>query len=108
MTEENSVSSLCDRALAAAREERWDDACELLDRILDADSEHLRALDLYGFVCFFQGRHERGEQLCRRVLDIEPGRAYAMKGLGLHLARQGKLDEGRAYLEKAIAKSFSS
>ncbi|HEY5960468.1 MAG TPA: tetratricopeptide repeat protein, partial [Polyangiaceae bacterium] len=43
------------------------------------------------------------EQACRRALAIEPHRAYSNKGLGLCLAKQGKLDEGLPYLHHAIA-----
>jgi tetratricopeptide (TPR) repeat protein len=63
----------------------------------------LLALDLLGFVLFFQGRPEEAEQACRRAIAVAPDRAYSNKGLGLCLAKQGKVDEGLPYLRRAIA-----
>jgi tetratricopeptide (TPR) repeat protein len=60
------------------------------------------ALDLLGFVLFFQGRYVDAERACRRVLDLDARHAYAHKGLGLCLARQGRIEEGVTCLLEAI------
>ena len=60
-------------------------------------------LDLAGFVCFFLGDYLATETYCRRALAVKPDHAYACKGLGLALARQGRVDEGVQSLERAIA-----
>lgn len=87
----------------AAEERRWDDAVGLLEAALAHEPEHVRALDLLGYVRFCQGRYADAERACRRALALRPDHAYAHKGLGLCLARQGQLDDGVASLEQAIA-----
>jgi tetratricopeptide (TPR) repeat protein len=74
---------------------------DLAKRILDHYSEDIPTLDLLGFIKFFQGDYATGEALCRRVLDISPDHAYAHKGLGLHLARLERVEEGIANLKRA-------
>ncbi|MBN2362314.1 MAG: tetratricopeptide repeat protein [Deltaproteobacteria bacterium] len=96
------IEKLVERATELAQQRCLDDAAALLDEVLTAHPEHLRALDVLGFVRFFQQRYAEGEALCRRALVIKPDHAYAHKGLGLHLAKQGKLDDGVAMLERAI------
>lgn len=73
----------------------------LLQEVLDEDDACLLALDLLGFVQYFLGRPADAEQACRRALAIDANRAYSNKGLGLCLARLGKLDEGLVYLHRA-------
>jgi tetratricopeptide (TPR) repeat protein len=74
----------------------------LLNEVLADDASSLMALDLLGFVLYFLGRPAEAEQACRRSLAINPERAYPNKGLGLCLAKQGKLDQGLPYLGRAI------
>lgn len=74
----------------------------LLHEVLADDASSLLALDLLGFVLFFQGCPEKAEQACRRAIAIDPTRAYSNKGLGLCLAKQGRLDAGLEYLREAI------
>lgn len=96
------LEALAKRASEAARARRLDEAATLLEQILEADPEHLNALDLFGFVRFFQGRYAEAESYCRRALARSPDHAYAHKGLGLCVAKQGRVEEGIASLERAI------
>ncbi len=91
-------------AQTAATERRLDDADLLLEELLAEAPDSLPALDLLGFVRFFQGRYAEAEAACRRCLELDPGRPYALKGLGLCLARQGQLAAGRAALEEAMVR----
>lgn len=75
---------------------------QLLCLVLSDDAGCLQALDLMGFVQYFQGRPADAESSCRRALAIDPARAYSNKGLGLCLAKQGRLDDGLPYLLEAI------
>jgi Flp pilus assembly protein TadD len=43
------------------------------------------------------------EKYCRRALELKPDHAYACKGLGLALARQGQVDAGVASLECSVS-----
>ena len=103
MSDAEALSELVKQATKAAQERRLDEAAELIESILEQDPDHLRALDLFGFVRFFQGRFAEAETYCHRALELEPDHAYAHKGLGLCLAKQGRLEEGKASLEQAIA-----
>ncbi len=96
------LPELLRQATVAAQSRRLDAACELLEQVLAQDPANLRALDLFGFVRFFQGRFTEAEQYCRRALELAPDHAYAHKGLGLCLARQGRVDEGEQELQRAI------
>lgn len=105
MTDPSPLGDLVKRASKAAQEKNLDEAASLLDQVLAEDPDHLHALDLFGFVRYFQGRYAEAEQYCRRALAIDANHAYAHKGLGLCIAKQGKVDEGIASLERAIVLS---
>jgi tetratricopeptide (TPR) repeat protein len=99
------VQRILERATAAAQGRRLDEASALLEQVLADDDVNLRALDLLGFVRYFQGRPAEAESCCRRALAVDPDHAYAHKGLGLCLAKQGRVDEGVASLERAMSLS---
>jgi tetratricopeptide (TPR) repeat protein len=95
-------SSLRNQARNAAIEHDFARAEQLLTIILQDTPNDLDALDLLGFTLFFQNRPTEAEATCRKALEIEPHRAYSTKGLGLCVARQGRVDEGIAFLREAI------
>ncbi|MBM4319213.1 MAG: tetratricopeptide repeat protein [Deltaproteobacteria bacterium] len=101
--EQPGLAQRLEQATRAAQARRLVEADTLLGEILAEQPDQLRALDLLGFVRFFQQRYAEAEQACRRALVLKPDHAYARKGLGLCLARQGRLDEGIAELQRAIA-----
>lgn len=76
---------------------------EALRLALAAKPDDVAALDLLGFVLYFQDRPKEAEVACRRALELRPNHAYALKGLGLCLAKQGAVDEGVGFLDGAIA-----
>jgi len=103
MTETRAPDPRLDEAHRAATNGEFATAEQSLHAVLADDARCVLALDLLGFVQFFLGRPADAELACRRALAIKPERAYSNKGLGLCLAKQGKLDEGLPYLRKAIA-----
>jgi GTP-binding protein len=90
------------RARDAAQKGRHDEAITLCLAILELDPKHRGALDLLGFAHFFKKEYATAEQWCRKTLEHHPDHAYGRKGLGLCLARQGKLDEGLVELHEAM------
>jgi len=100
--EPTDASSLLACAREAAHAHRFDEARRLLERALAIEPELLPALDLLGFVCFSLRDYQACEQHNRRALARDPDRPFALNGLGLSLARQGKLEEGRTAIERAI------
>ena len=90
MADSPKLKELLDRASQAARDKNLDRAIALLDQALEIDPNHVRALDLLGFVRYFEGRYEESEACCRRALELLPDHPYALNGLGNSLARQGR------------------
>jgi radical SAM protein with 4Fe4S-binding SPASM domain len=95
--------------LAKAREasdaRRFEEAHRLLLLARAQAPDDLAILDLLGFVCFSLHDYEAAENYNRCALTLKPDHAFAYNGLGLSLARQGKLAEGSAAIEHAIALS---
>jgi radical SAM protein with 4Fe4S-binding SPASM domain len=82
---------------------RFEEAHRLLTKALQLAPDELAILDLAGFVCFSLRDFVAAEQHNRVALAKQPDHAFAHNGLGLSLAKQGRLDEGRAAIERAIA-----
>lgn len=96
------LDAIIEQARAAINAHALGDARERIIAGLALAPENLTLLDLGGFVCFFLGDYLATEGYCRRALAVKPDHAYAHKGLGLALARQGRVDEGVQSLERAI------
>jgi tetratricopeptide (TPR) repeat protein len=100
-----SVDDIIKRVRVALDEHDLGEARAQIRQGLALEPENLNLLDLGGFVAFFLGDYLATEDFCRKALAVKPDHAYACKGLGLGLARQGKVDEGVASLERSIALS---
>ncbi len=95
--------ALLDEAKIAAQRREFGRAESLVREVLAARPDHVPALDLLGFVLYFQGRPAEAEAVCRRTLELKPDHPYALKGLGLCLAKEGDLAGAIASIERAIA-----
>ena len=98
-----AVDAIIEQTRAAINEHGLGEARERIKEGLALAPDNLTLLDLGGFVCFFLGDYVATESYCRRALAIKSDHAYACKGLGLALARQGRVEEGVQSLERAIA-----
>ena len=103
-----TVNESLQEKLAIAREAaikgNYAQSEHLLRQVLDANPSELEALDLMGFVLFFQGESGEAAEMCLSALRLDPEHAYAMKGLGLCLSRLGEVDNGIAWIARAISK----
>jgi tetratricopeptide (TPR) repeat protein len=97
------IATIIEQVRAAITEHSLGDARDKINQGLALVPDDLTLLDLGGFVCFFLGDYLATETYCRRALALKPDHAYACKGLGLALARQGRVDEGVQSLERSIA-----
>jgi tetratricopeptide (TPR) repeat protein len=97
------IATIIEQVRAAITEHSLGDARDKINQGLALVPDDLTLLDLGGFVCFFLGDYLATESYCRRALALQPDHAYACKGLGLALARQGRVDEGVQSLERSIA-----
>ena len=93
------------QAHEAANSRDFARAESLLKDLLSNNPDHLGALDLLGYVLFFQDRPVEAEAVCRRTLELEPEHPYALKGLGLCVAKLGDLDQAVRHLEHAIQRA---
>jgi Flp pilus assembly protein TadD len=90
------------QAEEAARAKDFVLAESLLRNHLSGDPDHVGALDLLGYVLYFQGRAEEAEAVCRRTLELSPDHPYALKGLGLCLGKRGDIEGARHSIERAM------
>jgi tetratricopeptide (TPR) repeat protein len=100
-----SVDEILKHVRVALEEHDLGEARAKIRQGLTLAPENLDLLDLGGFVAFFLGDYLSTEDFCRKALAVKPDHAYACKGLGLSLARQGRVDDGVASLERSIALS---
>ena len=102
MRDRERVEGLLREAKKAVQAKALDQAAEHLKEALAIDPEDIPCLDLMGFVLFFQKRYKESETCCIKTLAIKPNHAYALAGLGMNQARQGRLAEGLKSLRRAI------
>ena len=95
--------ALLDEAMTLAKRRDFKRSESLLREVLDAQPDNVPALDLLGYVLYFQDRATEAETVCRQTLELKPGHAYALKGLGLCMAKRGRVDEAVETIEAAIA-----
>lgn len=95
------VGKLIKDARQAADQGSHQAAAILTERALSIEPKNKEALAINGFVEFMCGNYGRCEEVNRKVLAMEPEDAYATKGLGLALHKQGQSEQGLALLEKA-------
>lgn len=102
MDHASQVKALTDEATQAVKNNDHAAAASLLEQALQLDPDNLFALDMLGFVRFFQGQVNDALELCDRALALAPDHAYAHKGKGICLAALGQLDRGVEHLQRAI------
>ena len=100
-TESGAVASQVADAEAAIVKADWKTAETKLDAWLAAHPTDARALFDAGYVADAQNRLDDAAGLYRRATETDPRSLEAELSLGLLLARQNKIDEGRLALEAA-------
>lgn len=101
--EPEDAAALLTLARQAASACRFEEAHRLLRKALLRAPGELPVLDLLGFVCFSLDDFAAAEAHNRAALALKPDHAFAHNGLGLSLAKQGRLTEARDEIERAIA-----
>ena len=102
LEKKNAIDQLLREASRAARAKALEKAADLASKALALDENNLKALDLMGYIRFFQQQYRESESCCRRALQIAPDHAYALSGLGMSLARQERLEEGLEMMTRAM------
>ncbi len=91
-----------DRAFAAHRDGRLDDAERGYRATLDVDPVHVDALHLLGVLRHQQGQHAEAADLVRRAADLRPDDAALQLNLGNALKAMGQLDNAIERFRNAL------
>ncbi|MFC3070885.1 tetratricopeptide repeat protein [Phenylobacterium soli] len=102
MTEEPTPRELLDRAVAAHRAGRLDEAAALYRAVLTQAPEEPNALTNLGTVALQQGRLDEGVALIEASLKIRPDQSNAINNRANALMTLGRLDEALAGFTRAI------
>jgi len=95
------LEGLYAEAHQAFQEENWDLAKLKLNLLLQLRADIPEALNLLGAVCDKAGGPRDAERYFRKAVNVKPDYIEARKNLGLHLAKQGKIDDAVVELTAA-------
>lgn len=103
MAAKTRVGDAMDRAVAAFRVGRNDEAAALCHGILQEDPAHFFALHLAAVLALQSGEHERAVELATRALRVKPGHEQVLANRGAALRALGRYDEAVADYATALA-----
>jgi hypothetical protein len=90
------------RALALAREERWQDAIVAVNQALALDPDSSKGRLLLGTALWRLGKADESLRQYERAIEIDPSRAEAHYSLSLALFLQGRYQEAVPRFERAF------
>jgi tetratricopeptide (TPR) repeat protein len=94
------------RGAIAERQKKYDDAEEQFRRVLAADPHESATLNYYGYMLADRGiRLDEAVGLIQRALAEEPYNGAFLDSLGWAYFKQGKLEQARKELERAVART---
>lgn len=99
---ENDLRSILSEARSHLLSADYDMALKLYLAALSMDENNLAALNALGFILYFKKDYSKGMEYAVKAVETYPEDAYARKGLGLYLAKQGKLEEAVESMKRAI------
>jgi tetratricopeptide (TPR) repeat protein len=101
-TARGDADSLVVAALEAHRSGRFDEADALYKRALEADPDHVDALNLFGALAFEQGRVDESIRIIGRAVRLMPGHGQAWLNLAEAFETAGRAEEARDACQKAL------
>ncbi|HOV25796.1 MAG TPA: radical SAM protein [Pseudobacteroides sp.] len=104
----SDANTLLEKARKFINNKSYQLAGIVLENLIDQQNDNCEALSHYGFVSFMLGNYKDSLEANKKLLDINPSDAYALKGYGLSTARLGNIDEGISYLIKSIENADES
>jgi radical SAM protein with 4Fe4S-binding SPASM domain len=96
------VDLLTSKGRELAQNEDYQSAEIYLSRALEMKPGDTELLNLLGYAHYFLENYPECETCNRRALETDTDNAYSLKGLGLALSKQGRVDEGIKLLKKAV------
>ena len=98
----NETDKLLANAYSLALKKQFQSSEIVLSKLCLLTPDCMETKSLLGYVHFELGNYELSERFNRDVLKVDPANAYASKGLGLALCRQGQIEDGVNYMYQAI------
>ncbi|NEQ26853.1 MAG: tetratricopeptide repeat protein, partial [Microcoleus sp. SIO2G3] len=89
-------------ALEQYQAERFAEAAQTCQQILQQQSNHVGALHLIGLIAARQDRFEQAIAIYRRVIDLHPPHLEAHNNLGIALMQLGRTEEAIACYRQAL------
>jgi radical SAM protein with 4Fe4S-binding SPASM domain len=99
--QQTNAADLLKAAQQSAKDGEFQLAAQQLERVLELDAATPEAARLQGYAEFMLGNYAASETANRRAIAAAHDDAYAKKGLGVALFRQGKREEGLRLVEEA-------
>ena len=96
----NEIDSFLDAAFSAYNEGRFDEAEELVRRVLNIEPTHGDGLYLLGLLAFQSGALEPASDLLYQAVKLYPTQDNYALALASVLQKQGRLDEALSFYEK--------
>ena len=96
----NEIDSFLDAAFSAYNEGRFDEAEELVRRVLNIEPTHGDGLYLLGLLAFQSGALEPASDLLYQAVKLYPNQDNYALALASVLQKQGRLDEALSFYEK--------
>lgn len=96
----NEIDSFLDTAFSAYNEGRFDEAEELVRRVLNIEPTHGDGLYLLGLLAFQSGALEPASDLLYQAVKLYPTQDNYALALASVLQKQGRLDEALSFYEK--------
>ena len=93
---------LLKNAYALIAKKQFQSAEMVLAKLLSIKPDVIEYLEIYGYVHFELGNYELCRQVNTEILAVDPENAYASKGLGLALYKDGNIDDGLKHMYGAI------
>jgi len=97
---ELDIATLLDRAWNLIVMEEYDEAINILKKVLDIDSKNLRGLGLIGLGLMNKELYDEAMLYFQKVLLIEPGNPFALNNLGFICYKKGIWGEAIEHLTK--------
>ena len=91
------------RGAALERQKKYDQAETAFRKVLELNPKNAGALNYFGYMLADRNmRLEEAYDLIKRAVDLEPENGAYLDSLGWVYFRQGKLDEAKGLLERAL------
>lgn len=100
---DSDVQQLFDQALGYLKQEKYDQAIELLEPLVEKEQRFAAPFVNLGMAYIKKGDTEKAEKYLRKALEIDLGHPVANNELGLIYRKQGRFEDARKAYENALA-----